>query len=91
MNLKERSLKKLISFVGGSASPFIDKRGGFTGEKKRVRMFLSLVGHARMRVVMMVGTHNTVDVAVERQVHMGGCIGFFRKGGRRYLRNAISI
>ena len=24
-----------------------------------------------MRVVMMVGTHNTIDVAVECQVHMG--------------------
>ena len=31
---------------GGSASPFIDKGDGFTGERERVRMFLSLVAHA---------------------------------------------
>ena len=30
----------------GSASPFIDKGDGFTGERERVRMFLSLVAHA---------------------------------------------
>jgi len=40
---------------------------------------------------MMVGTHNTVDVAIECQVHMGITFGFFRKGGRRYLRNAVSM
>ena len=40
------NLKKLTSFVGGSASPFIDKGGGFTGERERVGMFLSLVSHA---------------------------------------------
>ena len=34
------------SSVGGSASPFIDKGDGFTGERERVRMFLSLVAHA---------------------------------------------
>ena len=44
MNLKERSLKKSISgksisFVGGSASPFIEEGDGFTDEKERVRMF----------------------------------------------------
>ena len=33
-------------FVGGSASPFIDKGDGFTGERERVRMFLCLVAHA---------------------------------------------
>ena len=40
------NLKKSTPFVGGSASPFIDKRDGFTGERERVRMFLSLVAHA---------------------------------------------
>ena len=40
------NLKKWTSFVGGSASPFIDKGDGFTGERERVRMFLSLVAHA---------------------------------------------
>ena len=43
MNL---NLKKSTSFVGGSVSPFIDKGGGFIGERERVRMFLSLVAHA---------------------------------------------
>ena len=38
--------EKSLSFVGGSASPFIDKGDGFTGERERVRMFLSLVAHA---------------------------------------------
>ena len=32
--------------VGGSASPFIDEGDGFTGERERVRMLLSLVAHA---------------------------------------------
>ena len=34
------------SFVGGSASPFIDEGDGFTGERERVRMLLSLIAHA---------------------------------------------
>ena len=53
------------SSVGGSASPFIDKGDGFTGERERVRMFLSLVVHADEDWIM-VGAPNTVDVAVER-------------------------
>ena len=40
---------------------------------------------------MMVGTHNTVDAAVECQVHMEGCVGFFRKGGCWYLQNTIGM
>ena len=40
------NLKKSAPFVGGSASPFIDKGDGFTSERGRVRMFLSLVAHA---------------------------------------------
>ena len=79
IDLVNLNLKKSTSFVGGSASPFIDKGDGFTGERERVRMFLSFVAH----------THNTVDVTVECQVHMGGCVGFFRKGGCRYLQNTI--
>ena len=43
MNL---DLKKSTSFVGGSASLFIDEGDGFTGERERVRMLLSLVAHA---------------------------------------------
>ena len=40
------NLKKSTSLVGGCASPFIDEGDGFTGERGRVRMFLSLVAHA---------------------------------------------
>ena len=43
MNL---NLKKSTSFVGGSASPFIDEGDAFIGERERVRMLLSLVAHA---------------------------------------------
>ena len=56
-------LKKL-SFVGGSASLFIDKRDGFTSERVRVRMPSGFVAHAGGYKIM-VGAHNTVDVTVE--------------------------
>ena len=39
------NLKKSTSFVGGSASPFIDKGDVFTGERERIRIFLCLVDH----------------------------------------------
>jgi len=39
-------LKKSTSFIGGSASPFIEEGDGFTGERERVQMLLSLVAHA---------------------------------------------
>ena len=42
-------------------------------------MLLSLVVHADEDWIM-VGAHNTVDVTVEHQVHVGGCVVFFRKG-----------
>ena len=38
-------LKKSTSFVGGSASPFIDEGDGLIGERERVRVLLSLVAH----------------------------------------------
>ena len=41
LNLKEVELS-----VGGSAPPFIDKGDGFTDERERVWMFLSLIVHA---------------------------------------------
>ena len=44
-SLKKWTSGKSIPFVGGSASPFIDKGDGFTGERERVWMFLSLVAH----------------------------------------------
>ena len=43
MNL---NLEESTSFVGGSTSPFIDEGDGFTGERERVWMLLSLVAHA---------------------------------------------
>ena len=51
----------------------------FIGERERVRMLLSFVAHADEDWIM-VGAHNTVDVTVECQVHVGGCVVFFRKG-----------
>ena len=46
IDLVNLNLKDSIPFVGGSASPFIDEGDGFTGERERVRMLLSLVAHA---------------------------------------------
>ena len=80
MNLKELSLNQSVRPpVGGSASPFIDEGDGFTGERERVRMLLSLVVHADEDWIM-VGAHNTIDVTVECQVHVEGYVVFFRKG-----------
>ena len=42
----ESQLEEVDLLVGGSASPFIDEGDGFTGERERVRMLLSLVAHA---------------------------------------------
>ena len=42
----ESQLEEVDLFVGGSASPFIEEGDGFTGERERVRMLLSLVAHA---------------------------------------------
>jgi len=47
-------------------------------------MSLSLAAHADEDWIM-VGAPNTVDVAVEYQMHTGGRAIFFRKDGRRYL------
>ena len=77
--------KEKPSFVGGSASPFIDKRDGFTSERVRVRMLLGSVAHASGYKIM-VGAYNTVDVTIECQMHVGGCAALFRNGGRRYLQ-----
>ena len=56
--------KKTLPYVGGSASPFIDKGDGFTSERVRVRMLLGFVAHASGYKIM-VGGHNTIDVTVE--------------------------
>ena len=58
MLVYSKGLKKL-SFVGGSASPFIDKRDGFTSERMRVCMLLGSVAHAGGYKIM-VGAYNTV-------------------------------
>ena len=42
-------------------------------------MLLGYVSHAGGYKIM-VGTHNTVDVTVEYQVHVVGYVVFFRKG-----------
>ena len=79
MNLKG------LSYIGGSASPFIDKGDGFTSERMRVRMLLNFIAHAG-RYKIMVGAHNTVDVTVECQMPVGGCVAFFRNGRCRHLQ-----
>ena len=79
------NLKKSTSFVGGSASLFIDKRDGFTSERVMVRMVLGSVAHADGYKIM-VGAYNTVDVTVECQMRVGGCVAFFRNGRCRYLQ-----
>ena len=63
-----------------SASPFIDEGDGFTSERKGVRLMLSLAAHAG-GYKTMVGAHNTVEC----QMHMTGCVVFFRYGRCRYL------
>ena len=77
--------KKGSPFVGGDASPFIDKGDDFTSERVRVRMLPSLVAHAD-EYKIMVGAYNTVDVTIECQMHAGGRATFFRDGRHRYLQ-----
>ena len=76
--------KRALCYVGGSASPFIDKGDDFTSERVRVRMLLSFVAHAGGYKIM-VDAHNTVDVTIECLMHVGGCVAFFRNGRRWYL------
>ena len=66
--------------MGESASPFIDEGDGLISERERVCMLLSLVAHAG-GYRMMVGAHNTVEC----QMHVRGCVVFFRYGRRRRL------
>ena len=49
-----------LSYVGGCASPFIDEGDGFTSERERLRLLLSLVAYAGGYKII-VGTYNTVD------------------------------
>ena len=64
-----------LSYVGGSASPFIN-----AGD--------SLVAHAG-GYKMILGAHNTVDVTVECQMHVGGYVAFFRYGRCQYLHKLL--
>ena len=47
-------------------------------------MLQSFVAHAG-RYKIMVGAHNTVDVTVECQMHVGGYVVLFAYGRYRYL------
>ena len=80
MNLVDLMNLESLSFLGESASPFIDEGDGLTSERERVRMLLSLVAHVG-GYRMMVGAHNTVEC----QMHVGGCVVFFGYGRRRRL------
>ena len=67
-----------VHFVEGSTSPFIDEGDGFTSERERVRMLASLAAHADGYKIM-VGVHNTVDVTVVCQMHVGWLCGFLQE------------
>ena len=71
---------ELTYLLEESASPFIDEGDCLTSEREGVRSMLSLAAHAG-GYKMMVGVHNTV----EYQMHVGGCVVFFRYGRCRYL------
>ena len=71
--------------LGECVSPFIDEGDGLKSERERVCMLLGLVAHAG-GYKMMVGAHNTIDVTVECQMHVGGCVAFFRNGRCRHLQ-----
>ena len=70
-----------LSFLGESASSFIDEGDGLISEREAVRMLLSLVAYAG-GYRMMVGAHNTVGC----QMHMGGHVVLFGYGRCRYLQ-----
>ena len=56
--------------MGESASPFVDEGDGLTSERERVHIFLSLAAYdGGYRTT--VDAHNTVDVTVESQMHVG--------------------
>ena len=58
-----------LSFLGESASPFIDEGDGLTGEREGICLLLCLVAHDG-GYRMMVDTHNTIGC----QMQMGGSI-----------------
>ena len=78
--LCELDRSKSTYLLEESASSFIDEGDGLTIERERVHSLLSLATHAG-GYKMMVGAHNTVEC----QMHVGGCVIFFRYGRCRYL------
>ena len=69
----------------GAHPLFIDKGDVFTSERVRVRVLLGFVAHVG-RYKIMVGAYNTVGCHCRSQMHMGGCVAFFRNGRCRYLQ-----
>ena len=53
VNLVDLMNLERFSFVGGSASPFIDKGDDFTGERERVQTFLSLAAYGDENWIMV--------------------------------------
>ena len=51
-------------------------------------MPLGFVAHAGGYKIM-VGAHNTVDVTIESQMHVGGRVAFFGNGRCWYLQNIV--
>jgi len=80
LHTSELDRSESIYLLKESASPFIDEGDGFTSEREGVRLLLSLAAHAG-GYKTMVGAHNTVEC----QMHVGGCVFFFRYGRCRYL------
>ena len=74
------SCEPIDSPSGESVSPFIDEGDGLTSERERVRMLLRFVAYAG-GYRMMVGAHNTIGC----QMHVRGCVVFFRYGRHRCL------
>ena len=79
IDLMNLSLKSTY-LLEESASPFIDEGDGLTSEREGIRLLLSLAAHAG-GYKTMVGAQNTIEC----QMHVGGCVVFFRYGRCRYL------
>ena len=69
-----------------SASPFIDEGDGLKSEREGVRSLLSLAAHVG-GYKRIEGAHNTVEC----QMHVGGCVVFFRYGRRRCLPHCFTM
>ena len=73
LRTSELDRSESIYLLEESASPFINEVDGFISEREGVRSLLSLAVHAG-GYKMMAGAHNTVEC----QMHVGGCVVFFR-------------